>query len=84
MNKEKIEKLKIKYTGDEIHGMSILQEYAERIAKKRAEEIDLRLLKWIAEKGIIKSIFGKWLFIWCNIEDFNLEQPKPDKEKNDQ
>lgn len=54
--------------------MNILQEHAEKIATTEAEKKELGLMSWIARNGIIKTIFGRWLFIWCDMRGFTTEE----------
>lgn len=58
--------------------MNILYKYAERIAEQKAQEIDNKLMRYIAKKGFIRHLFGRFLFIWVDTKDLKLfeEQTK--------
>jgi hypothetical protein len=60
--------------------MSILEKYVEKIAIKMAEKEELRLMSFIAKNGIIKNFFGRWLFIWCDMKDYQANQSNKEEE----
>lgn len=54
---------------------NILEETARKIAENRAKNLDAQLMSYIAKKGFIKHIFGRFLFIWCDTKDLKLNEP---------
>ena len=51
----------------------ILQRETEKLARKEAEKRELQVSAWIASHGGVKKLlFGRWLFILCDMKGFKL------------
>lgn len=51
----------------------ILQKKTEELAIKEAQNHELQVFAWIKKHGVKKLFFNRWIFIWCDMNNFKFK-----------